>query len=100
LRSSSSGSGRQLDVATKWPFMTQLSQKQSPARQQCSGCPIAGTPSGHPASRGGQGVNQLVSPLDLQGCLRLRWPATGVLWCHCRTEAHRSGRIRQIRQLA
>jgi hypothetical protein len=33
--------------------MTQLSQKQSPARQQCSGCPIAGTPSGHPASRGG-----------------------------------------------
>ena len=80
--------------------MTQLSQTQSPARQQCGGCPIAGTPSGHPASRGGQGVNQLVSPLDLPDYLRLRWPSTGVLCCHCQTEAHRSGRIRQIRQLA
>jgi hypothetical protein len=45
-------------------------------------------------------VNQLVSPLVLPGYLRLRWPATGVLCCHCRTEADRSGRIRQIRQLA
>ncbi len=45
-------------------------------------------------------VNQLVSPLVLPAYLRWRGPATGVLWCVCRTEAHRSGRIRQTRQLA